>query len=327
MTGRNDGATSDETTGDDEFSAAVCVVTYERPDDLDELLSAILEQTRNPDELVVVDDSESDDSKQVVDDYRERLDQRTETNYIRRRDESGMQSARNRAIETVGTDVVCFLDDDSVPEPRWLQSLLEEYDEAEKVVGVGGPALKVDETLEPQVELLRAEENQNRVNEYGEVLDASGYWHPPESVEADVFRGANMSFRTNVLREIEGFDTEYDGPAIFEEWDVMTRAREHGSLVYCADAVVYHKESVSGGSRVTDVVGPYWFARNSIRFRRKHFRDTFARSLFRLGLGSPDDLPPLRTRLLKLFTGDIGQLPWFRGYVDGLRLEKPRASE
>jgi succinoglycan biosynthesis protein ExoM len=110
---------------------AVCVATYARPDGLARVLDGIAQQIVGPPatdrsiaiRAVVVDNDPAGPSRTVCD-VRARdfpLGLRYEVEPRR-----GITFARNHAVTAAGNDVdfIAFLDDDEVPEPGWLATLL-----------------------------------------------------------------------------------------------------------------------------------------------------------------------------------------------------------
>lgn len=307
------------------MDCAVGIVTYERPRHLGRALDSLLAGTVAPEELVVVDDSPDPVGRDAVETRRSAFEDRgAAVEYRHRPDGESMQTARNAIVDGCESDVVCFLDDDVVCPEGWLSAVREGYRQYD-VVGVGGPAIKTDGDLEPVEPPIREQGPLNDCNDYGEVVDASGRWIPPDPVECPVFRGANMSFERDLLERIGGFDGDYGGPEIYEEWDVMFRIRERGgSLLYHPGARVHHVETEEGGSRANvDEARPgsYWFARNGVQFRAKRTGSAFRRSLVRLFLsGTDDNLPTVARRVGRLLARrDPDQLPWIRGYLEGVR--------
>lgn len=304
------------------MDVTVGIVTYKRPTSIARTLDSLLEGTVLPAEVAVVDDSPDDRTEAVAESYGDRfVREGVEFSYRHRTDEASMPGARNVIINEASGDVICFVDDDVVCEPEWFETIQAVYRDRPAVDGVGGPAIKTDENLDPIPEFVTSNDQVNRINEYGEVVDNSERWIPPEPVEVDVFRGANMSFKTNTLREIGGFN-KYPGPAIFEEWDVMTRIRANdGTLIYHPDATLYHVERSVGGSRdesADERPNSYWYARNSILYRRRNFPEVYGRSLARLFFRGTEQLPSVASRLLKVPLVP-SNVYWLKGYLDGLR--------
>lgn len=301
------------------------IVTYERPDCLERALRSLLDQQRSPEEVIIIGDGERRPARNVVN----RLSSEFKASEIplryRHRENGGkIQTARNEILELAVGDVICFIDDDVVCDPGWLAAIDEGY-RTYDVASVGGPTIKTNGDLQPVNQPLKTESGVNVANDYGEIVDTSGRWIPPRPVKTDVFRGANMSFETSVLEEIGGFDGDYEGPEIFEEWDVMVRVRNRGeSLLYHPSARVDHVEVMEGGSRSKlrdGLPGSYWYARNSVLFRKKHAEERYRRSLLRLlALGTEDNLPTILRRVaILLRRGDLQQLPWLRGYASGFK--------
>jgi len=97
---------------------SVVIVTYNRSDMLRDALRSLVVQTRLPDEVIVVDNNSSDDTKQVVDTFNREL----KINYLLERTQ-GTSIARNTGIKAASGDIVVFLDDDCVAEKEWLHYL------------------------------------------------------------------------------------------------------------------------------------------------------------------------------------------------------------
>lgn len=310
------------------MEATVGIVTYCRPSYVASLLADIEQQSRRPDSVIVVDDSEDDRTASVAESHAPELaDAGIEFEYVHRTKSGAIQQdARNEILERAAGDAVCFLDDDVALPEDWLAAILDAFQRNPECGSVGGPALKSDEEGTPIRDPLESDRNENVVTEYGEVVEKSGYWVPSEAVSTDVFRGANMAFRTECLEEIGGFDPVFRGPATFEEWDALVRAADAGyDLLYEPEAAVYHLETEDGGSRAKlddGRPGPYWYGKNDVIFRRKNFEDTYYRSLVRLALFTqPSGIDPLWKQALKAALGDDVARHWLRGYVDGVRSE------
>lgn len=317
------------------MNCTVGVITYNRPDCVSRVLRSLRKQTRTPDEVVVVDDSESRATRRAVERFRS---ERTgfPVNYASGDPETAQPGARNQVIDWASGDVVCFVDDDIYCGPTWLETIHDAYAEDESLAGVGGPALITDEDLEPLYDwYLTSRRDLNRINDYAEDVELAEFWIPPEPVVTDFLLGANMSFRLSVLEDIGGFDTDYRwGPAYYEETDVMATLKDQGqTLLYHPDALVNHVKSEAGGSRSEggshrrdsglwfshNHIDPYWFFHNHVIFARKH-SNSFTRSLVRLLFRTEYRPAPLWRHLLGgLRRGDVDEgIAAAMGYVDGL---------
>jgi succinoglycan biosynthesis protein ExoM len=112
-----------------EVSVAVCVLTYKRPVGLERLLKELnkleFRKCVPPQlELVVIDNDPAGSAYSVFEALRSSL--RWPAQYrIERR--PGIAYARNQAVATAGPskEYIAFIDDDEVPEPGWLDELLD----------------------------------------------------------------------------------------------------------------------------------------------------------------------------------------------------------
>lgn len=120
---------------------AVLIPTLNRPHELSIAVKTLLAQTRLPQELIIMDQSTSDESERQV---RALFDRRTpeaarfELNYMR---DSGIRSlavARNMLLDQNRCSIFLFLDDDVELEPDFVEKLLEGYAEDSGVTGISG---------------------------------------------------------------------------------------------------------------------------------------------------------------------------------------------
>jgi glycosyltransferase involved in cell wall biosynthesis len=105
----------------------VCICTFRRPEGLRRLLDALHRQTFQLTQtpallLVIVDNSPSEESAPICN-----ADQWTLPLTYVHEPRPGISYARNSALAAVpeGTDFIAMTDDDAVPEPEWLDQLLD----------------------------------------------------------------------------------------------------------------------------------------------------------------------------------------------------------
>jgi glycosyltransferase involved in cell wall biosynthesis len=116
-------------------SISVCVPTYNRSDQVRQLLGNLAEQVCLPDEILLVDASPDDLTGQVAKEFAERLPGLRHEVW-----EKGLTRQRNRAIELATGDVLLFLDDDIILEADFIQNLrrLMLEDEKHEITGLTG---------------------------------------------------------------------------------------------------------------------------------------------------------------------------------------------
>ena len=100
--------------------ATVAICTRERPDDLDRALAGVAALDCKQHDVLVVDNApETDRTRTVVSRW-------PHVRYVRE-DRRGLDAARNRALHESTAHVVAFTDDDAVPEPELIASLLANF--------------------------------------------------------------------------------------------------------------------------------------------------------------------------------------------------------
>jgi GT2 family glycosyltransferase len=207
---------------------AVVIATYNRPDDVARCLSALEQQTVEPDEVVVVDASPDQRTRDLV-------AERPGVRYLR--NEAGVGTLpTSRAIGVRGTtsDVVAFLDDDSVVRPAWLENLKKPYADP-RVGAVGGRVVNSEE------EVAAADpDNVGRLLPTG-VLTGNFAADTGREIKVDHLLGANMSYRRTAVLAVGGINEIYPGTSAREDSDMGLRMTRVGwDVVFAPGAAVDH---------------------------------------------------------------------------------------
>ena len=205
--------------------ASIVVATKNRAERMARLLTALDEQTEPRFEVVVVDDGSTDGTSERVEGVAHTVSYPVR---LLRNDESeGQGTSRNRGWHVATAPVVVFTDDDCVPVPNWLASLLDamQRDGLDLVSGVTGPP---DDQLD-------------QISLWSYVMVDSG--------RRGHFPTCNIAYRREVLDAVKGFDErfQYRRPdrsarcMIGDDTDFAWSAIDMGFRPgYAPDAVVYH---------------------------------------------------------------------------------------
>lgn len=216
------------------MKVSVIVNTYanERYDDFCKAVEAVLEQTYDDIELILVVDGNEAVHARVVEDFGN-IDGVTTHCTEENRGNSG---ARNAGAELATGDVIAVTDDDAVPEPDWIEELVRVY-ETTDAIAAGGPVVPdwVDgkPSYFPDEFLWLVGCNQP---EFGEHME-----------EVRNTYGCNISFKREVFEELGGFSEHVgriaDKPIQGHESEIAIRMRERfdRGVIYTTDAVVNHK--------------------------------------------------------------------------------------
>lgn len=251
------------------ISYCVAVITKNRPKILYKCLSNVFNQDLMPNQIIVVDSSENDESKKLISKKFPSID------YYKLKLESGSQPRlRNLAIKNCNTDILAFLDDDGFAKKKWLKNLDTTYKKNPNIVGVGGRII--------QGKPIRL--NSKNINKVCGLFDFYRWSYGSsnivgnELIQVKHFQGTNMSFKLKALKSIGGWDKKLcHGYASFEETDVCLRLYLSGKkLIFNPKATVVHGLAPrdKGYSRDMNTSSKfvYSYARNGAYMTIKNFK-------------------------------------------------------
>ncbi len=209
-------------------------------------------------EVIVVDDGSTDATPQ-------RLSSVPGLRYHRRERNGGFIAACNDGAALARGEFVAFLNNDTVPQPGWLDALLAVFD-AVPDAGLAGAQLRYPD---------------GRLQEAGGVVFSDGSaWNygrheSPDDPryaylrDADYASGAAIALPRALFHSLGGFDAAY-APAYYEDTDLAFKVRAAGRrVVYQPEAVVVHEEGATSGTDTRTGVKAFQ-ARNRERFAARH---------------------------------------------------------
>jgi len=107
-------------------SVSVCITTYNRKELLANAIKSIINQTYKDLEIIIVDDSSNDGTKELIQNEILKWDNRI--TYIRNKTNKGLASSRNIALSNSEGKYFTFMDDDD----EWHEEFIEEFVEMAK---------------------------------------------------------------------------------------------------------------------------------------------------------------------------------------------------
>lgn len=118
---------------------SVVIPTYDRAEDLCNLLINIKKQSVKPIEVIVVDDTPSSVIEVLCNKMRTRLNESDiKLLYVRNLKEPSSATARNMGAKVAKGDIILFFDSDVVPIENYIKSILEVFENHPHALGVQG---------------------------------------------------------------------------------------------------------------------------------------------------------------------------------------------
>jgi glycosyltransferase involved in cell wall biosynthesis len=201
--------------------AAVVVATYNRSEQLHALVAG-LEQQRDvgPFEVIIVDDGSRDGTWAEL----ERLAATSSVSLrpLRLEANAGPATARNAGWRASRAPVICFTDDDCVPQPGWLAGLLG--------------------ALTDDVDIVQGHTVPNPAHAFRRGPFSHTIW---VFFEEGYYETCNIAYRREVLERLGGFNQTFRR-AYGEDIDLAWRAKESGArTAFGDDALVFHEVTPS----------------------------------------------------------------------------------
>ena len=250
------------------FTLIVC--TYMRPNPLLTLLNSVKEQTLYPNEILIIDGSTNDDTKVILE-----KNKFQNLHYFKvPLEHRGLTKQRNYGVSNVSkdSDIICFLDDDTVLTPNYFEEIIKVYAAFPDALGVGGYINnetkweKVAEDYDPTIKefaydgwkqkdgsrfVLRKRLGLDSDTKPGFLPEFSNgrsiSFLPPSGkiYEVEQLMGGVSSFKKSVFNSFK-FSTYFEGYGLYEDADFTLRLSKTGKLYVNTNAQLGHFHNQSG---------------------------------------------------------------------------------
>ena len=203
---------------------SIIIPVYNRPDEVDELLQSLTQQTFKDMEVIIVEDGSSRPSEAVVHKYAGKLQLRYYTN-----ENSGPGPTRNFGAEHSQGDFLIFLDSDCVLPPDFLKAVNDELNRKE-CDAWGGPD-KAHKSFTPVQKAISYSMTS--------FLTTGGIRGGKKQMDKRFYpRSFNLGIRRSLYRQLGGFSPMRFG----EDIDLSIRIYKSGaSCRLFPEAWVWHK--------------------------------------------------------------------------------------
>ncbi len=248
------------------FSLIIC--TYMRPNAIITLLNSVKQQNVYPDEILIIDGSTNFETKEVL-----KLKVFDNLSYFQVTEENrGLTKQRNFGVSKVvaSSNIICFLDDDTILEATYFENLLKTYKKHPDALGVGGYITNevswvkvIADTTERQFDFdgwVRNEGSRFILRKKLGLIDdtlpgfmptfsngRSVSFLPPSGkiYEVEQLMGGVSSFKKKIFNEMQ-FSTYFEGYGLYEDADFSLRLAKKGKLYINTNAQLEHHHDVAG---------------------------------------------------------------------------------
>lgn len=215
-------------------SAVIC--SYNRARFIIDAIESIFSQEydKNLYEVIVVDNNSTDNTVQLLADYKEKHPQYNFSYYVEHN--QGVAYTRTRCAKEAKGEIIAYLDDDSTAQPGWLSSIVAFFDAHPATWSVGGKITPRFLTGIPDWYSKYFFGLVGNFDQGPNIKKMTGARYPC---------GANMAFRKKVFDEIGYFNTDLGrrGSSLLanEEKDIYLRIlAHHHDVHYLPHVAVLH---------------------------------------------------------------------------------------
>ena len=213
------------------------ISTYNREKYLPQVLDSLKRQTLSKElfEIVLVDNNSPGNTREIAETFQKENPEFSFRYYLETN--QGLSYGRNRGIDEAKGKYITFIDDDAFLADDYLEVIYNYFEKNKDVVAIGSKILLHYEDVIPKWENIYL----NSLLGYFNIGDDE-----KEFPKSDYPRGSNMSFRTNIFKEIGQFNVNLGrvggNLAGSEEKDIFQRIykTEKYKVMYIPNAIVYH---------------------------------------------------------------------------------------
>lgn len=266
---------------------SIIVPTCNRKEDLVKLIDSILNQTVLPAEIIIIDQSENDDTRKYLEGCKTHL--LTMSNKInliyRHQTKKSLVVARNNGIDIASGEIVSFLDDDVVLFKNYYEKVLDYFYNDKKTGGLSGNIILENKLHNWKDKFRKILNKVFLIDNFNGKMTVSGFGHPLHGFEGkngrpmqvDMLSGCNMNYRKEFLMN-DKFDEWFIGYSYREDAEFSYRISRKTVLKMISEAKLYHNYSRSNrmdikNQKIMEVKNYYYFY-------RKHAKKTIISDLY-----------------------------------------------
>ncbi len=193
---------------------SVIIPSFNRSQLVNDLIENLQGQTLDSDEyeILIIDDGST---SKHIEGIKESACKYSNIKFIEQA-HKGPGIARNRGLKEAMGDIICFIDDDCIPNQDWLEIIKGQLYQARDAAGLEGLTYTSGDKIGPLTHSIN--------NTKGSLF----------------YPTCNIAYRASVLKRVGGFDTNFPY-AHNEDVDLAWRVMEFGKIEYCKNMIVRHR--------------------------------------------------------------------------------------
>jgi len=280
------------------LTVAAIIPTKNRPGLLAGIVQRLLAQTATIDELVIVDQSDTDDGRVAVRRVLEAAPamRRPALDHVWDREINGAAAARNVAFDRARSDVLLCVDDDMEPAPDALERLVAHLMTVPQLAAVTPVITNYEAPALPH-RLVSTIFSRGPFRDDRQPVYWRGAGQRQRLVGVGMLGAGMIAIRRSALADIR-FDARYRGASLGEDLDLSWALRARGGrLGIATDAHVIHRKAPRPASRHEEAMLTSWgfvYAKH----QPKTLANRLAFAWFIVGVAATATVAALRARSL-----------------------------
>lgn len=225
------------------LSVSTVICTKNRTQDLKECIDSIICQTHLSDEIVIVDSSDDDSTRSLIEDYKTKNSIPISYTHT----SPGLTKQRNIGIKKSRGSIIAFLDDDVILDRDYFKEIIKCFMISDDISGVQGALTNVNSDPIPIKYLKKIFMYTSYDGKKG-VMKRSGFadfqfTENRDHIDAtQVLVGCSCCYRKTIFDEY-AFDEFFEGYGVMEDVEFSHRVSKHNKLLYTPYAKLVHKKS------------------------------------------------------------------------------------
>lgn len=240
---------------------SIIVPTCNRQTDLARLIDSILRQSILPAEVIIVDQSDDDETKKYMESCRNQLITNSHNInfiYIYQAKKSSV-SARNKGIAIARGQIISFLDDDVVLFEDYYEKVLHCFNNDKIIGGLSGNIIIENKLKNCKGKFRKILSKVFLIDNFKGKMTVSGFGYPihgfegenERPIQVEMLSGCNMNFRKELLKN-DKFDEWFTGYSFREDVEFSYRMSKKTILKMIPEAKLYHNYSKSNRMDIQD---------------------------------------------------------------------------